>query len=330
VSNVYRRIMAAVALAALLAVIPGVQAGGPPRIRVAVTVPYMAYIVKAIGGPYVEVDSIIPPGADPHTYSPPASMVARLDSYDLIVMSGPRHMKAEDVILSWRGRGLLRHPLILYYENYTSCGLELLAFKGHVNPHGYWWGPRSVAVISSCIGRALAEADPSHADWYMARARLYSSEALGLAGSLRGLRVAAYSPIVQYFINETGASLVYVASPSPGSEPDPRVISEVTRLYEEGRIDAFVATSVDVMFSRSASAVVKDLQSRGVPAIVLPIGEPGVDILTTLSESVGILSSLKAPRPAARGRPLSCGWGVAVASFALGAAVVGAWARRAY
>ncbi|MEB2835779.1 MAG: zinc ABC transporter substrate-binding protein [Desulfurococcales archaeon] len=325
----------ALALAATLVAAPAAAQQTQARVRVAVTVPLFAPLVESIGAPYVEVDQVIPPGVDPHTYSPPASVIARLDSYDLIVMSGPHHMKVEESIVAARLEGALRHPLILYYRNYTAAGLRLLDINGHTNPHGYWWGPKSLAVIASSIGDALARIDPAHAAWYRARASLYAAKARALEGSLRGLRVAAYSPIVQYFVEESGGELVYTAAPSPGAEPSATAVSEVVKLYREGRVDVFVATRIDVLYSRAAARIVEDLRARGVPAVILPLGQPGADPLLTMEESVGILQSIQAtgaPQAGARG---ACpggslgGWGLAVASFAAGVVVMAAWVRRA-
>ncbi|MEB3851680.1 MAG: zinc ABC transporter substrate-binding protein, partial [Desulfurococcales archaeon] len=188
-------IVSALALAALLALQPTIaQAGEPHRLRVAVTAPVLAPLVESLGGGGVEVDSIIPPGADPHTYEPPARLAGALDGYDVIVMSGPHHLRVEEVILEWRRQGLLRHPIIVYYGNYTGCGLRPLEYGGSQNPHGYWWGPRSLAAVARCVGEALAEADPARAGYYTSRASLYAAMAESLAGRLEGIRVAAYSP----------------------------------------------------------------------------------------------------------------------------------------
>ena len=311
------------------------SAGAQRGLKVAVTAPPLIPLVRILGGPYVDAEGLIPPGVDPHTYSPPASVVARLDYYDLIVMTGPHHMRVEDVIVKLRGEGELRHPLILYYANYTKCGLHLLKLQGHENVHGYWWGPRSLAAISRCLGEALARLDPQHASWYLARASLYANSSLSLTGSLRGVRVAAYSPIVQYLVEESGGILAYTLTPAPSAEAPANSLEELVRLYREGKIDVFVATYIDYTSSRSVRVLVESLGRDGVPTALLPLGEPGLDPLEAMSQSIGAIhSALQAGGPGAStcrasGSTLIHGWGVAIASFLAGLGVMAAWVRRA-
>lgn len=303
-----------------------------PSLKVAVTAPPLVPLVKALGGPYVDVEGIIPPGVDPHTYSPPASVLARLDEYDLIVMTGPHHMRVEDAIIELRSEGELRHPLILYYANYTSCGLHLLEMQGQENPHGYWWGPESLAVISRCVGEALARLDPQHASWYLARASLYANSSLSLSASLEGVRVAAYSPIVQYLIEESGGILAYTLTPSPSAEAPANSLEEIVKLYREGKIDVFVATYEDYISSRAVKVLLENLRGEGVPTAFLPLGEPGMDPLESMSQSLGAIHSALqsggAGSCSVSGSSWIHGWGVAAASFLAGLGVMAAWVRR--
>jgi zinc transport system substrate-binding protein len=332
VSNSAWVLVLLIALAVAASTLASASAGPPRGLKVVVTAPPLVPLVKALGGPYVDVEGIIPPGADPHTYSPPASVVAKLDYYDLIVMTGPHHMRVEDIILELRSEGKLRHPLILYYANYTRCGLHLLELRGHENVHGYWWGPRSLAVISRCVGEALARLDPEHAGWYLARADLYANSSLSLIGSLQGIKVAAYSPIAQYLVEESGGVLAYTLVPAPSAEAPANSLEGIVRLYREGKIEVFVVTYIDYASSRSVRVLVENLGKEGVPTAFLPLGEPGLDPLEAASQSIGAIhSALEASGRGAGvcGGSWINGWGVAVASFLAGLGVMTAWVRRA-
>jgi ABC-type Zn uptake system ZnuABC Zn-binding protein ZnuA len=322
-------VLATTAVAAAAAV---TAQAGPATLRVAVTVPILAPMAEAVGGQYVSVESLVPSGVNPHAFEPKPSLAAQLSSYSLIVMTGPRHLKLEDAILEWRVEGLARGPAILYYENYTSCGLRLLRLGGRENPHGYWWGPRSLAVIARCVGDALARVDPTHAAYYEARASLYASQAEALAGRLQGLRVAAYSPAAQYFVEESGARLVYIAAPGPDAEPSPTAAGTVEELYRNGSIDVFVETYVDKAMSRAAGQLAEQLRGAGVPVAVLPLGEPGLDPLTSIAEAQGAVLEAASHPAAPQASPGGAGqhtppWGVAVASFMAGLVAGVAWWR---
>ena len=66
---------------------PG-AAGAAPALRVVTTTDIMADWVKNIGGEHVEVFSIVPTGADPHTFQPGAQDVVKLAEADLVLSVG--------------------------------------------------------------------------------------------------------------------------------------------------------------------------------------------------------------------------------------------------
>ena len=69
--------------------IPAVAATAAPKaVRVVVTTNIMADWVKNVGGESVEVFSIVPLGADPHTFQPGAQDVARIADADLVLSVG--------------------------------------------------------------------------------------------------------------------------------------------------------------------------------------------------------------------------------------------------
>ncbi len=66
---------------------PG-AAGAAPALRVVTTTDIMADWVKNIGGEHVEVFSIVPTGADPHSFQPGAQDVAKAAEADLVLSVG--------------------------------------------------------------------------------------------------------------------------------------------------------------------------------------------------------------------------------------------------
>ena len=325
--------LSALVLLTLCSIGANIAYGENSAVSVAVTAPVLAPLVESIGGSHVSIYQVIPQGADPHTYEPPASFAARLNDFDVIVMTGPHHLRVEEVILNWKRQGLLRHPIIVYYGNYTLCGLEPLNISGHLNPHGYWWGPHGLAAVARCVGKALAVADPAHSGYYLARASLYAAQAEALADRLQGLRLAAYSPVVQYFAVESGASIVYTAALSPDSEPRPYAAQVVDTLYRNGSIDAFVVTAIDTMLSRAAAEMVSELRASGGPVALITLGAPGGDPLRSVAESQGMIlqATTQWSAPVAEGTSGGCvqPWGVGVASFMAGLVVAVAWWRSA-
>ena len=67
---------------------PPAETAAPKAVRVVVTTNIMADWVKNVGGESVEVFSIVPLGADPHTFQPGAQDVARIADADLVLSVG--------------------------------------------------------------------------------------------------------------------------------------------------------------------------------------------------------------------------------------------------
>ena len=58
------------------------------RLRVVVSILPIANIVYNIGGDRIDLDAIMPPGADPHTFEPRPSDAVKLSQADLIFVNG--------------------------------------------------------------------------------------------------------------------------------------------------------------------------------------------------------------------------------------------------
>jgi zinc/manganese transport system substrate-binding protein/manganese/iron transport system substrate-binding protein len=76
------------ALAAACGVDDGDTQGEEPRIKAITTLPLFADFVAQIGGERVEVSSLLPPGADPHTYEPVPRDVQRVAEADIAFVNG--------------------------------------------------------------------------------------------------------------------------------------------------------------------------------------------------------------------------------------------------
>ena len=62
--------------------------GSDGRIRVVTTTTVFADLVRNVGGDRVTVESLVPAGAEPHTFAPSPSDVRRVSEADVIVMNG--------------------------------------------------------------------------------------------------------------------------------------------------------------------------------------------------------------------------------------------------
>jgi ABC-type Zn uptake system ZnuABC Zn-binding protein ZnuA len=147
-------------VAAVLAVtaVVGLAFGNAPRRApdVVATTTEVADIARHVAGGLADVRGLLPPNADPHEYELRPRDVQALDGARLVLRSGGE-------VDHWLPRG--DHTVDL------SRSVDL---QGE-DPH-WWQDPRNGAKAALAVGRALAGADPDHADAYTRAARAYAAE----------------------------------------------------------------------------------------------------------------------------------------------------------
>ena len=322
--------MLAILLLASLA-LPTAVAEGENKVLIVTTLPVLDYLAKLVGGNYTEVLSLVPPGANPHTYEPSPKDLEEVMKADIILASGLHHTKLEEVIEKYVEEGKVRGTY-LDVNTYKLYGLKLIEVNGKPSPHGFWWSPRDLAAVTLALGDALAKKDPSHATYYKARAEEIAEKALSLSNALQGLRVAVYSPPDMYFAEGCGAKVVLMLSPSPGSTPTPDKVQELLSL--KGSIDVLIVSYVDLSMSKGAREIVKRFEESGGRVAIVPLGAPSWDPLSSIVagvwsvmevSSAGELQTSNSSAPTLSYSDVAL---ALIAGIAIGVGVMVAWARR--
>jgi len=122
---------AAVQQRARLRLGPGGQAGAGRTLRVITTLPDYAALAKAIGGDWVEVESIVHPIQDPHHIRPKPSFVNMVRRADMIVSTGLDLEMWLPTVVNKAGNKRLRSGEIGYVA--VTHGMMLLE-----KPPGRW------------------------------------------------------------------------------------------------------------------------------------------------------------------------------------------------
>ena len=258
-------VLGALLLAAFVAAACGSDAGeqGNGRLRVVTTLELFADLVRQVAGERVEVKSLLPSGADPHTYELTPSRVADIAGADLAFANGlGLEGNVLDVIEENAGG-----PVVKLAE-----GLDTL----NNNPH-LWLDARNAMRYVETIRDALIEQDAEGRDEYEANTEAYLKE----LGSLDRIMEAALQAIpperrklvtfhdaFPYLARRYGLEIVAVAVPSPGQEPNVRDVAELT----------------ETLRSEAVPAVFREPQFN---ARVLELGaaDAGVRVLDLLSDA---------------------------------------------
>jgi ABC-type Zn uptake system ZnuABC Zn-binding protein ZnuA len=157
-------LIASILALALAACGDGDGGRGGGEVGLVATTAIVGDIAANVGGERVEVDVLVPAGADPHDYEPRPSDAAALAEADLVVRSG----------------GDLDEWLVDLLESSGGDAPELTLLDPDQEDAHWWQDPRHAIAAAEAVRDALAEADPGGR-------RVYERNAAAYVGSLRAL-----------------------------------------------------------------------------------------------------------------------------------------------
>ena len=213
------------------------EEGETPRVSVVVSLAIFADFARQVGGDRVDVSTLVPAGADPHTYEPGPSRVAKLTKADLVIVNGLGLEAAlEDVV----------------EENTSSSAILVELAEGlpviDKNPH-LWLDVQYAIAYVEHIRDALAEIDPAGADTYRANADGYLAELRTLdeevAAAIDSIpperrKLVTFHDAFPYLARRYGLEVVAVVVASPGKEPSAKDVANL--------VDAIAAEDVPAVF----------------------------------------------------------------------------------
>lgn len=231
---------------------PVPRPAGEPLAAVAST-SILADVVAQVGGEFVEVESLVPIGVDPHAFQPSPRQARRLAEAGVVFVAGlGLEVFLDDLIREAGGQTVVVS---------VSAGIEPLEFvPGHagesepeheVDPHS-WFDPNNVMVWTDNIQAALQALDPDHAPDYARNADRYRAELKALDDEIH--RSVARIPPEQrrlvtdhddlgYFARAYGFTVVGTVVPGTSSLAEPSA-AELARLLDAVRAQGTTAVFV--------------------------------------------------------------------------------------
>ena len=274
----------------LLALSTPAVAGATP-LKVFVSIEPLRYLAERVGGPHVDVETMIAPGENPATFSPSPRKMSRLQQARLFVHVGVPSER------SWLPRARESYPAIRFVDARNGIQLRRHAAAhdgdGHdhdeLDPH-VWTSPVSAIRIAANIRDALIELDPTHrADYEAGYNRLTSElEALdrriaALLKDLRSRRFMVFHPSWGYFADRYG--LTQMAIEREGKSPGIRQLGRLIRQAQQAGIDTII---VQPQFSRrDAETIARETGARVVAIDPLAYDIPAslLKLARTLAQS---------------------------------------------
>jgi zinc transport system substrate-binding protein len=211
------------------------------QVRVAATTPILTDLVSAVGGDRVRVATVVPPGADPHTFEPTPALAKALSQIQLLLTNGlglepflPRLKallpKGAKVVLLAEGRkGLI-------CEEEAHPGEKEDHAHGPCDPH-LWLDPTYALAYAETIAKELTRLDPAGQAQYRANLKRFQEEVKRrdqafMACNLKGVKVVVQHDAFRYFARRYGLVVVGVLSHGGAQEVGSRTF---LALVEKGK-----------------------------------------------------------------------------------------------
>jgi ABC-type Zn uptake system ZnuABC Zn-binding protein ZnuA len=131
---------------------------------------FLADMARNVAGDRVQVDSLLPTGADPHGYQPTPSDVAKISKSTVLIVNGLGYEQFLSTLLQNAGGKRDVIEATAGISPRKNAGLE-----NGVDPH-MWLDPNNVITYVENIRDALAKADPDGAGIYKKNADAYIAQ----------------------------------------------------------------------------------------------------------------------------------------------------------
>ena len=226
------------------------------RPRVVAIETFLADITRAVAGPYLQVDALMPPGADPHAFEITPGDVRRAAHSSLLIANGAGFdaallsqliNAAGDLSVVEAAAGI---PLLQAPSPSQTAAPHEDGIRSPSDPH-LWLDPNNVVHYVENIRAALVQLDPIHEPEYAANAKDFAEQLVALDQWIR-LEVHKIPPerrllvtnheSLGYFASRYGFTIVGAIIPNLSSSASPSA-QDLARL-----IDALRAARAPAIF----------------------------------------------------------------------------------
>ena len=262
-----RRILLILFLSILLAACgaPKAPAVDDGKLNVIATTSIVADVVSNIGGEYVNVEILLPVGADPHSFEPTPQDIAKVADADIVFANGAgleafienllASADAEEKIVEVsHGIELLAHPNAEVEEEHEDGDDHDHEELG--DPHT-WTDPNNIIIWVGNIETALSEADSANAESYAANAAAYTVKLKEIDDWIReeiaqipeeNRKIVTDHRLLGYYVDEYGLEMAGAIIPgySSLSEPSAQELAAIEdAIGELGVSTIFVGNTVN-------------------------------------------------------------------------------------
>ena len=221
-----RGLAAGLALATIVAAcrsVPTATPGVGTPLQVVATTTVFADLVHQVGGPAVDVRSLVPKGGEVHTFDPKPADVGRVESAGLIVANG---LGLDDWLTGLARDAGTSAPILRLGDGLPGAPY-IEGDRATPNPH-LWLDVELAAAYVDRIEAALVASDPSQAAAFHAGATAYRVRLQALDADIKARMagvpaadrvVVSFHDAFPYFAAAYGLRIVGSIVAAPGQDP---------------------------------------------------------------------------------------------------------------
>lgn len=282
------------------------------RINVVVSISPQKYFVEQIGGEYVEVSVLLPPGASPHSFEPRPSQMVELGNAQLYMAIGVEYEKAllpkikpmhPGLRIIHTDSGISKISMVPHSHDHDqhhgeSHGHDHNNSHNHEHKHGHghhhheghdphvWLSPDTVQVMAGNIYQALAEFLPEKSGYFQENYINFKREIMLLDQEIKGIfagvepgtKFMVFHPAWGYFARSYG--LIQVPIEIQGKEPGP---ADLKQLIDTARHENIKVVFVSPQFSKGSAQVIAESIGGHIVSIN-PLSEEWKENMLTVAD----------------------------------------------
>jgi zinc/manganese transport system substrate-binding protein len=299
-----RQLLAACALLALPQVASAQAA--PPPLRVVATFSVLADMVREVGGPAVEVASLVGPNADAHVFAPTPADARRVASADLVVVNGLNYEGWIERLIRASG---YKGPVLVASEGITprrvGRGIDPHAWQSLAHARQYVENIRAALVVAAPTRRAEID---TRAAAYLQRITALEQDTLARIGRLpaQQRRVITAHDAFGYFAAAYGVEFVSPRGWSTDSEPSADSVARIVRQARAQQVGALLLENISDprLIERIAREAGVGVGGALYSDALSPPGTAADTYLRMFAHNVRtIVEALEQARPAAFAKP---------------------------
>lgn len=210
------------------------------KLQIAATISPLADIIKNIGGDYVTVTTILPPGASPHTFEPSPQQAIALQNAQLVFAIGHGFDDWVKTLASNAPSAKLVTPDADVQLRDLSAQERDADQPDQVQDPHYWLSIPNAETMARNIASALAVADSVHANDYAKNLQDYLTKLTDTDSYVRSrLSTVKNKDLIThhnawgYFAKEYGLVIVGTFEVAPGREPTIQQLTDLQTKVKE-------------------------------------------------------------------------------------------------